>query len=227
MSTDHHTPWQDGVTQYKASDMNVPLGELDEVLDGVSGEIQNYLVHNHALASLSEKAYSSLTSPPADDDFNSLTAVTSPVSTDTLPIYSGGAYHKVTKSNLLAGVSGSGELLTTAGVGISYQSIDMPGEAAVINVLMPYSMEFPVDFNSGELVSYYYAATGPTSEQTVTFKRNGTEFGTLVVEASETSGGTWHTSGETFDRGDRLSIAFPGTQDTTWAGVAITLTGSR
>lgn len=227
MSTDHHTPWQDGVTQYKAEDMNAPLAELDEVIGGLSGEVQNYLVHNHALANLSEKNYSSLASPPADDDFNSLTAVTSVISTDTLPVYSDGAYHKVAKSNLLAGVSGSGELLTTAGIGIAYQSIDMPGEAAVISVLLPYSLAFPVDFNSGEVVSYYYAATGPTSGQTVTFKRNGTEFGNLIVDASETSGGEWHTSGETFDRGDRLSITFPGTQDTTWAGVAITLTGTR
>ena len=223
MSTDHHTPWTDGVTQYKAEDMNTPLGELDEAIGGVSGELQSvkssYESHTHA--------YSEITSPPDDDDFNSLSAVGSAGSTDTLPIYSGAAYHKITKANLLAGVSGSGELLTTAGVGISYQSIDMPGEAAVINVLLPYSLEFPVDFNSGEVVSYYYAATGPNAQQTLSFKRNGVEFGTLVVDASETSGGEWHCSGEVFDRGDRLSIAFPGTQDTTWAGVAITLTGTR
>lgn len=230
MSTDHHTPWTDGVTQYKAEDMNSPLGELDEAIGGVSGELQSvkssYLSHNHALNNLSEKNYSSLASPPADDNFNTLSAISSAAPTDVLPIYDG-AYKKITKANLLAGVSGSGELLTTAGIGISYQSIDMPGEAAVINVLLPYSLEFPVDFSSGEVVSYYYSATGPTSQQTVSFKRNGVEFGTLIVDASETSGGEWHTSGETFDRGDRLSITFPGSQDSTWAGVAITLTGTR
>lgn len=41
MSTNHHTPWQDTVTTYRSSHMNVPLGELDNVLGGVSGELES------------------------------------------------------------------------------------------------------------------------------------------------------------------------------------------
>ena len=41
MTTNHHTPYQDTVTTYKAVDMNAPLGELDEVLGGVSGELES------------------------------------------------------------------------------------------------------------------------------------------------------------------------------------------
>ncbi len=34
MTTDHHTPYQDGVTTYEDSDMNAPLAELDAVFGG-------------------------------------------------------------------------------------------------------------------------------------------------------------------------------------------------
>jgi len=40
MSQDHHTPYTDGLTEYKASDMNTPLGELDAILGEVSGELE-------------------------------------------------------------------------------------------------------------------------------------------------------------------------------------------
>jgi len=43
MSTNHHTPWQDTVTEYKAADMNAPLGELDAAIEGVSGELQTQI----------------------------------------------------------------------------------------------------------------------------------------------------------------------------------------
>jgi hypothetical protein len=31
MSEFYHTPYDDGVTEYKEADMNVPLGELDHL----------------------------------------------------------------------------------------------------------------------------------------------------------------------------------------------------
>lgn len=39
MGTDHHTPFVDGSTEYKAAHMNAPLGELDTVVTTVSGEV--------------------------------------------------------------------------------------------------------------------------------------------------------------------------------------------
>lgn len=38
MSTDHHTPWQDGVTTFEDSDMNAPLAELDATFGSFSGK---------------------------------------------------------------------------------------------------------------------------------------------------------------------------------------------
>jgi len=37
MSEFYHTPYEDGVTEYKAADMNVPLGELDQALNDIRG----------------------------------------------------------------------------------------------------------------------------------------------------------------------------------------------
>lgn len=37
MSTHYHTPWEDGVTEYKEVDMNAPLGELDQAIDDIRG----------------------------------------------------------------------------------------------------------------------------------------------------------------------------------------------
>jgi len=37
MSTHYHTPWVDGTTEYKADDMNVPLGELDQAINDIRG----------------------------------------------------------------------------------------------------------------------------------------------------------------------------------------------
>lgn len=38
MTTNHHTPWVDGVTIYEDSVMNAPLGELDEAIGDFSGQ---------------------------------------------------------------------------------------------------------------------------------------------------------------------------------------------
>lgn len=37
MSTHYHTPYDDGVTEYKDADMNVPLGELDQAINDIRG----------------------------------------------------------------------------------------------------------------------------------------------------------------------------------------------
>lgn len=37
MSTHYHTPYSDGVTEYKAADMNDPLGDLDQAINDIRG----------------------------------------------------------------------------------------------------------------------------------------------------------------------------------------------
>lgn len=65
--------------------------------------------HNHNLANLAEKNYTSLVSRPLDDDFYNLTELLSSVNTDEILIYDSTnlAYKKITKQNLLSGITGS------------------------------------------------------------------------------------------------------------------------
>jgi hypothetical protein len=37
MSEHYHTPYEDGTTEYKDADMNVPLGELDQAINDIRG----------------------------------------------------------------------------------------------------------------------------------------------------------------------------------------------
>lgn len=39
MSTNFHTAWQDGVTEYKASDMNDPLSDLDQKITSMDAKV--------------------------------------------------------------------------------------------------------------------------------------------------------------------------------------------
>ena len=63
--------------------------------------------HNHTLAGLSEKNYSSLAERPADDNFNTLTSLLESADDDTLLIYdtSASVYRKITKANLITGIA--------------------------------------------------------------------------------------------------------------------------
>lgn len=70
--------------------------------------------HNHNLADLAEKNYSSLVTPPADDDFQSLTEETSIHNDDWVLIYdlSASAYRKIKRSNVVAGAPAGTILLS-------------------------------------------------------------------------------------------------------------------
>lgn len=46
MTTNYHDPWVDGVTEYKASNMNTPLGQLDSQIATNTSDI---LTHTHKL----------------------------------------------------------------------------------------------------------------------------------------------------------------------------------
>jgi len=51
MSTHYHDPWEDGVTEYKAADMNAPLAQLDQAINDIRGP-ENYDFIGQYLASL-------------------------------------------------------------------------------------------------------------------------------------------------------------------------------
>lgn len=51
MTSLYHTPWTDGVTQWTATDMNFPLGQLDQAIDNLNNEIETSVqINNYLLA---------------------------------------------------------------------------------------------------------------------------------------------------------------------------------
>jgi hypothetical protein len=107
----------------------------------------------------------------------------------------------------------------SASIVIAYQSEDKPPDAVVVNVLAT----FPFTIGTNLLGSKYFAVTGPAAQVVITFQKNGVQFGTLTISAGVTSGGTWSGTVTTFDAGDRLSVIFPAIQDTTLAGVTLSI----
>jgi hypothetical protein len=109
-----------------------------------------------------------------------------------------------------------------AGVGIGFEAAAKPAASGVYSCLVPYAVSLPANLTG----SAFYNAANPSAEVVVSLKKNGTEFGTLTV----TSGGspTFAAASPTsLAAGDRLTFAFPASQDSTWAGVLITLAGTR
>jgi hypothetical protein len=71
------------------------------------------------------------------------------------------------------------------------------------------------------------ANTAPTADATFTITQNATAIGTLKFAAGSKTGVFTSTAAVTLAVGDRLQVTTPGTQDSTLAGVTITLAASR
>lgn len=108
-------------------------------------------------------------------------------------------------------------------LGLTFEVLDKPPADAEYSILIPISLTIPANLAG----SLYFASTGPTSEAVVSVKKNGTEFATMTVAIGATSAVTLSGTETSFVAGDRLSFAFPTTQDSTWAGVSITAKGVK
>ena len=202
MGTDHHTPYQDGITEYKAADMNSPLAELDDAI---------------TLAVVAPVSH-------ADDYVPQWDGVDAKTLKQGFPITGQG------KSFVAeASVVGQRAALEVdiVGVGVAYQSTDKPGDAAEIDIILPYGIEFPADFVGSD----YRARTGPAGAVEVYIER---ETSTSVPECilsvalGEITGGTFNSGAAAvqFAAGEVLRLVFP-VQDASWAGVSIMLKGTR
>ena len=133
MSSYHHTPYSDGTTEYKASDMNTPLGELDAVLDQVSGEIQTG-VH---------------------DFHNNTSGETSVAGADELVFWdaSSGTYKRITQANY-------GQSSSPYDIGIMKPSTPSASEV-LLRYPIPRTVYFDYDCDPGQAVANV-AATAET-----------------------------------------------------------------
>lgn len=204
MTTNFHTPYSDGVTEYKSADMNTPLGELDSAITDVSGE---------AYGMSGEMAtvvyFDNLGAEGANDD------------ADYIKIFddSAGTYKKQSRADFLSGIgASSGEF--PYDVGMTY--IGAPtASLVVLRLPLPRTVDF--DWGGGQ--SQAVAGTAATAQTIFSIKKDGTEKGTLTFAAAGTVG-TY--SGETqFVTGEVLTVVAPASPDATLADLGFTLSGIR
>ncbi len=109
--------------------------------------------------------------------------------------------------------------VTTYDIGVFF-----PGQMTNAQLLLLLPVERQVNFAVNMVPSVSACGTNPTASVTLTLERNGSSFGTLIVNTSGV--GTFATTATTFNAGDVLTIVGPGTADVTFADVGITLSGT-
>lgn len=112
------------------------------------------------------------------------------------------------------------------------QPYDLPfslyGQPAANTVYPWVTIARPITFPANFSGAVGTVATNPTASATFTVSKNGTSIGTIVISTSGTY--TFTTTGGAAINciaGDRLTMTSPTVQDTTLAGVSVTVTGTR
>lgn len=105
--------------------------------------------------------------------------------------------------------------------------IFVPSTMSNAQVLMYLKMDRPCIFPASAPNSLAAASIAATGSTTITLKKNGASFCTVVFAASGTTGTFTQAADATFAAGDLLEIDGPATADGTLANVGITLQGFR
>lgn len=107
--------------------------------------------------------------------------------------------------------------------------INIPSQPDAGAIVARYVFPRTVTLPASLVGSYGHAATPAAAQADFDLRRNGTSFGTVRFAAGSPGDvATFIAASQTiFSAGDELSIVAPATQDTTLAGVAITLVGTR
>jgi hypothetical protein len=207
MSQYFHSAWQDGVTRYTASDMNAPLGQLDQWIYNVSGEVFNRSgemstgVHDFHDACVEETGQ--------------------PVYDDEVVIYdtSAGSYKRVARNNF----ADTGQ---TYGIGIYDMGISIPGTPTASQVICTYPMPRSVTFPAGMGSSRAAAGTAATGSTVFSLKKDDVEFATCTFAASATTG-TFSGDLSAFAAGEVFTLVAPASPDATLADIGFALTAVR
>jgi hypothetical protein len=109
---------------------------------------------------------------------------------------------------------------TISGVGLGFEETVKPGSDAVYKCIIPYAITFAVNCSG----SYFYNHTNPSATVVISIQKNDVQFATCSVNTSGV--GTFSSALTVCAVGSKISFVFPA-QDSTWAGIAITVKGTR
>lgn len=105
--------------------------------------------------------------------------------------------------------------------------IFVPGTMTNSQVLLYLQMDRPCIFPASAPNSLATAKTSATASTTITLKKNGGSFATVVFAAGGATGAWTQAADASFSAGDTLEIDAPASADATLANVGITLQGYR
>ena len=109
---------------------------------------------------------------------------------------------------------------TISGVGLGFEETVKPGDGAVYKCIIPYAITFAANCAG----SYFFNHVNPSGTVVISIRKNDSQFAICSVNTSGV--GTFSSSQTVCSAGDKISFVFP-TQDSTWAGIAITIKGTR
>lgn len=232
---EHYTPWQDGVTEYKATDMNVPLEELDVAIVDVETDLgENYYTKTDLQTSgEAEVHWDNITDAPPIGGGD----VVGPAENHDgyVPQWDG-ADSKTLKDGVLLGDSATLDIGTTTGtVAAGDHTHDQPYDVVGYFPTKPTNGQLLFVMRLARAVTLPASLTGSkadlqtaaTAETVFSIKKGGVEFGTITFAISGTTGTFASASGASFAAGDILTIYGPASADATAAGLSWTLIGSR
>lgn len=251
----YYTPWEDEVTQYRASDMNAPLAELDvgiSYLKNTTVWCEGNIFYTKGASG--ELAWDGqLKIAYLDGDGNTI-------------------INKVNASSVLLGDLGFAyvELSATDDATVTMQTATLVGDAAcnfaegnivvlavkaandeLFMVNMKPKVAYPFDVAStfigkpeasGTILripiartvkfpadmegSYGVCGVAPTNSKDFSLQKNDVEFGAMSF-ASSAYVATFSGEASTFDAGDILTLVAPTPQDDTLADIGFTFVGAR
>jgi hypothetical protein len=128
----------------------------------------------------------------------------------------------------LAGLTPTSYTLTGGGAvkNPSYVSGAWSGKPGAAQIVQRYIFATPVTFPAALAGSYGTAGTAATAAASFALAKNGSNVGTMAWAAGATNATFTMGTATNFAGGDVLTVTSPGTQDTTLADLAWTLTGT-
>lgn len=109
---------------------------------------------------------------------------------------------------------------TISGVGLGFEETVKPSDNAVYKCIIPYAITFAANCAG----SYFFNHVNPSAQVVISIRKNDSQFATCTVNTSGV--GTFSSNLTICEVGSKISFVFPA-QDSTWAGIAITIKGTR
>jgi len=226
MSSDLHTAWIDGTTEFKAADMNKPLAELDRAIQSIGQLVV---------------ADKDLTSPPGSPADGAAYIVGASATGDWSTHDGDVAYYDGDNSAWKFATPAEGWTAYVQDEDVEYRFDGsawvrcrpyivagyFPGKPAAGATMLRLYFSLAARLPQNLTNSQFKAATAATAQAIFDIQKNGSSIGSATFSASGTTASFTFNNDVDFSAGDYLDIIAPSSQDATLADISVSLKGSR